>query len=311
MPAELTTSRKVNIVDAAGGRTLSNFGNPVTLHSDSPLQAAADLQRQTDWVKEAYSKLSADPAVRERQLAHIAAVVERMAGKGRTLLDANGRPIASAQYLAALQATALRNQAQTNSAIAKQNEFEKAWAATDITSKASTDALKAQFPRYSKGVDEAIVSAYLNYIAGDEETLPPSPDVAQATLAAQVSQKRADFNRAFKEYTGQEATGDMATDYAFVQSLSEQVAESDGFEGPAPAIRPAQEQATASAEFNRFRNEVVAAYNAPDVVDDEGFSTKRKRAPTHERHVGVPEIAVCGRPGQDRLSRQCDPSIGC
>ena len=161
----------------------------------------------------------------------------------------------------------------TKTQIARTNEFAKAWAATDVTSKASTDALKAQFPEYSKGIDDAIVSAYLNHIAGDEETLPPSPDVAQATLAAQVSQERADFNRAFKEFTGQEATGDMATDRSFVQNLMKQVEESDGFEGPARAIRPDPEQTTASAELNRFRNEVAAAYAAPDVVDDEGFST--------------------------------------
>ena len=172
-----------------------------------------------------------------------------------------------------VRAAALHNHSQTKTQIARTNEFAKAWAATDVTSKASTDALKAQFPEHSKGIDDANVSAYLNHIAGEEETLLPSPDVAQATLAAQVSQERAEFNRAFKEFTGQEATGDMATDRSFVQNLLNQVEESDGFEAPARAIRPAPEQTTATAEFNRFRNEVAAAYAAPDVVDDEGFST--------------------------------------
>ena len=241
----------------------------------------ADLKRHTDWLEEAYSQLSEDTSVRERQLGYIAAVVEQMAGqwtaspsgKGQTLLGPEGRPITAAEYFTRLRAAALHNHAQTKTQIARTNEFAKAWAATDVTSKASTDALKAQFPEYSKGIDDAIVSAYLNHIAGEEETLLPSPDVAQATLAAQVSQERADFNRAFKEFTGQEATGDMATDRSFVQNLLNQVEESDGFEAPARAIRPAPEQTTASAEFNRFRNEVAAAYAAPDVVDDEGFST--------------------------------------
>ena len=129
--SQLRTSRNVNIVDAAGGGTLSNFGSPVTLHSDSPVRSTADLQRQTDWVKEAYGKLSADPAVRERQLAYIAAVVGRMAGQwaakpsGRTLLDAKDRPITAAQYLAGLQAGALQNQRLTS--YGNQLQTEVAW----------------------------------------------------------------------------------------------------------------------------------------------------------------------------------------
>ena len=91
------------------------------------------MRRHTDWVKEAYRKLSADPSVRERQLAYIAAVIGRMAaqwaakpsGKGRTLLDANGRPITEAQYFAALHAAALHDQSLTS--YGNQLHTEVAW----------------------------------------------------------------------------------------------------------------------------------------------------------------------------------------
>ena len=94
---------------------------------------SVDLQRHTDWIKEAYSKLSEQPSVREQQLKYIAAVVERIAGQWEgkpsgmraSLVGPDGQPVTAAKYFAAIRWGALHNQRFTS--YGSQLKTEVAW----------------------------------------------------------------------------------------------------------------------------------------------------------------------------------------
>ena len=69
------------------------------------------------------------------------------------------------------------------------------------------------------------------------------------------------------EFVEQARSYGLTPDQLFQGYVDEGESGIDGMEGAAESV------AARAATADRFRNEVVAAYDAPDVVDDEGFST--------------------------------------
>ena len=72
-----------------------------------------------------------------------------------------------------------------------------------------------------------------------------------------------------QEFVEQARSYGLTPDQLYQGYVDDEESALHGAEGAAQPLAARAE----TAEFNRFRNEVVAAYAAPDVVDDEGFAT--------------------------------------
>ena len=93
-----------------------------------------------------------------------------------------------------------------------------------------------------------------------------------------------------QEFVEQARSYGLTPDQLYQGYVDDEESALHGAEGAAQPLAARAE----TAEFNRFRNEVVAAYAAPDVVDDEGFATS-VNAHQHTRGtLEQTEIAVCG-----------------
>ena len=253
------TSRKVNIVDAASGRTLSNFGNPVTSH---------------------------------------------MAGKGRTLLDTNGRPIAGTKNVAAqhslsdvLQTLESGTVIDPGLALAMglpmsvqtpDGKTVEVWGATVEHRTNEDGVVEAVLTRPTRPVsapigptmqpatgleaeeigdlgqaqaESRIITAYQAQQYGD-----PSLE-GQMWVEGRASDGSVKTSVVGTAFVEQARSYGLTPDQLFQGYVDEGESGLDGMEGTAES-RAARAETT-----KRFHDDVATAYAAPDVVDDEGFST--------------------------------------